>query len=60
LYTTDNLDIARSYTRKGGGTNPQVYKVDWTGPNKPNLLNLEKPFPVELQQGIADFFPMTA
>jgi hypothetical protein len=45
LYTTDNLDIARSYTRKGGGTNPQVYKVDWTGPNKPNLLNLEKPFP---------------
>jgi hypothetical protein len=56
LYTTDNLDIARSYTRKGGGTNPQVYKVDWTGPNKPNLLNLEKPFPPELQQGIADFF----
>jgi hypothetical protein len=56
LYTTDNLDIARSYTKKGGGTNPQVYKVDWTGPNKPNLLNLEKPFPVELQQGIADFF----
>jgi hypothetical protein len=56
LYTTDNLDVARSYTRKGGGTNPQVYKVDWTGPDKPNLLNLEKPFPPELQQGITYFF----
>jgi hypothetical protein len=56
LYTTDNLDIARSYTKKGGGANPAVYKVDWTGPNKPNLLNLEKPFPEELRQGIADYF----
>jgi hypothetical protein len=39
------LDIAKSYQKKGGGANPAVYKVDWTGPNKPNLLNLEKPFP---------------
>jgi hypothetical protein len=47
LYTTDSPEIARSYTKKGGGTAPTVYRVQHAKAN-PNLLDLEKPLPPDV------------
>lgn len=49
FYTTDSPDIAGTYTKKGGGKEPSVYKVEWTGDKPPNFLDLEKPLPPELR-----------
>lgn len=45
FYTTDNLSIAASYTKKGRGKSPTVYDVTWKHERDPNFLDLEKPLP---------------
>lgn len=54
FYTTDNIAIGHSYTKKGRGTEPSFYEVKWVGEKPPNLLNLEKPLPAELQKIFQD------
>ena len=43
FYTTDDLNIAQSYTNKGKRANstPTVYSVKWTGKGKPKILNAD-------------------
>lgn len=48
FYTTDDIAIGQQYTKKGGGKEPSLYKVEWTGKNPPRMLDLEKPLPEEV------------
>lgn len=41
LYTTDDFTTANAYTKKGGGKEPSVYKVNEKRPMK--MLDLEQP-----------------
>ena len=52
FYTTDNVDIAKSYTKKGKGKNPTVYNIKWNGDTPPNLVNAELPLTPELQSSL--------
>lgn len=48
FYTTDNLEIGQSYTKKGSGKEPSLYRVEWVGKKPPALLDLEKPLPADV------------
>jgi hypothetical protein len=40
VYTTDTPSVAGEYTKKGSGTTPNVYRVEWAGDNPPRVLDL--------------------
>jgi len=51
FYTTDAVDIARGYTKKGKGQQPTLYRVtDEGGPH--NLYDMEKPLSAEHRAAI--------
>jgi hypothetical protein len=59
FYTTDNPEVARSYTGKGaakakssGEFNKTVYGIKWKGDKAPNLIDLEAPAPKEFRNVI--------
>lgn len=54
LYLTDSLDVAKSYTSKGGGKKPSVYEVAWSKDTPPNLVDLEAPMPPTAKQAISN------
>lgn len=41
FYTTDALDIAKGYSKKGGGTSPSIYRVTEKTPQR--LFDMEAP-----------------
>ena len=58
FYTTDAVDVAMGYTRKGKGKSPVVYRVNEKKAVK--LLDLEKPLPPQLADYVrkyVDFWP---
>lgn len=54
FYVTAAYDVARSYTNKGKGKNPTVYKVKWLGENPPKLFDLDEILPENLREAFAD------
>lgn len=63
FYTTDNPDIARSYTFKGaqqagkqGQLNQTVHGISWVGDTPPKMLDLEQPAPDFLRRIIQEEF----
>jgi len=45
FYTTDSMDIAKGYTRKGGGGEPTLYSIEQ--PKELNLFDMETPLSEE-------------
>ena len=52
LYTTDAVDIASGYSRKGKGKNPTMYKVEKK--RELNLYDMEEPLTPEFRASIED------
>jgi hypothetical protein len=46
VYTTDTPSVAATYTRKGQGGAPNVYRVEWVGEGAPKVLDMTVPQPV--------------
>ena len=42
FYTTDEPEVASSYTKKGDGKEPSLYSVKWNGSGQPKEINLEE------------------
>lgn len=42
FYTTDALDIAEGYSKKGGGSEPTIYRYNPSGESQGKLFNMEK------------------
>ena len=62
FYTTDNPEIARSYTGKGakgaereGKLNKTVHGIRWTGETPPNLVDLEQAAPKEFRDSFNQY-----
>ena len=45
VYTTDTESVAATYTKKGGGKEPNVYQLEWTGEGSPRKMDLTVPQP---------------
>lgn len=43
FYTTDRIETAQSYTKKGRGSEPTLHSVVWNGKGTPKILNLDAP-----------------
>ena len=63
VYVTDNPNVALSYTQKGaraseaaGTMQKTVYGMHWTGEQAPNVIDLAKPLPTEVQDAFAKSF----
>lgn len=50
FYTTDAVDIARGYTRKGRGDTPTIYQVSEKAPQK--LYDMEAPISQDLRKSL--------
>lgn len=63
FYTTDNRNVALTYTGKGakgaereGGLNRKVYGIKWKGAQPPKMVDLEAPLPSDVKDIISRQF----
>jgi ADP-Ribosyltransferase in polyvalent proteins len=54
FYTTDNMQVATGYTKKGAGSTPSVYTVKWTGDHPANMLDLDQKLPPDAEKVLVD------
>ena len=52
FYTTDSMDIARGYTKKGKGIEPTLYSIEQ--PNKINLFDMESPLSADTKEALTE------
>ena len=52
FYTTDSMDIAKGYTKKGKGTEPTLYRIEQ--PNKINLFDMESPLSADTKEALTE------
>lgn len=54
FYTTDRLETGKSYTKKGKGKEPSLYRV--TQPDQVNFFDMEKPMSDEVKEIAKNIF----
>lgn len=55
LYTTDAVDVAKGYSKKGGGSERTIYSVNKTGNEK--LADMDAPLSSDISGAINDMLP---